>query len=84
MNLALKNILYFKAATTRQWTSFIMTLPLDVVLFMMSATAALSVKNNILWFVKTFPQISTARTIGKSSYWSATCYIPTETRENSL
>jgi hypothetical protein len=45
-----------------------MTLPLDVVLFMMSATAALSVKNNILWFVKTFPQISTARTIGKSSY----------------
>jgi hypothetical protein len=33
-----------------------MTLSLDVVLFMMSTTAALSVKNNILWFVKTFQQ----------------------------
>jgi len=65
--LALKNILYFKAAKTRRRTSFIMTLSLDVVLFMMSTTAALSVKNNILWFVKTFPEISTARTIGKSS-----------------
>ena len=54
--LALKNILYFKAAKTRRRTSFIMTLSLDVVLCMMSTTAALSVKNNILWFVKTFQQ----------------------------
>jgi hypothetical protein len=33
----------------------------------MSTTAAMSVENNSLWFVKTFPQITTARTIGKSS-----------------
>jgi hypothetical protein len=43
----------------------------------MSTTAALSVKNNILWFVKTFPQISTARTIGKSSLIQQTT-IPTQ------
>jgi hypothetical protein len=60
---ALKYNIFFRAKHIR----FIMTLSLDVVLFMMSTTAALSVKNNILWFVKTFPQISTARTIGKSS-----------------
>jgi hypothetical protein len=39
-------------------TSFIMTLSLDVVLFMMSTTAAMSVENNSLWFVKTVHHLS--------------------------
>ena len=44
-----------------------MILSFDDVLLMISATAALSVKNKILWLASNGPQISSAQTIGNSS-----------------